>query len=37
MTFIDAGWPAVPQLSHINETDETINQKIIAHIKACWS
>jgi len=37
MTFIDAGWPAVPQLSHVNETDETINQKIITHIKACWS
>lgn len=37
MTFIDAGWPAVPQLGQINETDETINQKIIAHIKACWS
>ena len=35
--FVDAGWPAVPQLGHINETDETINQVIIAHIKACWS
>jgi diadenosine tetraphosphate (Ap4A) HIT family hydrolase len=35
--FVDVGWPAVPQLGQINETDETINQKIIAHIKACWS
>jgi diadenosine tetraphosphate (Ap4A) HIT family hydrolase len=35
--FVDAGWPAVPQLGHINETGETINQSIIAHIKACWS
>lgn len=34
--FVDAGWPAVPQLGHINETNETINQMIIAHIKACW-
>ncbi|MDC8444445.1 MAG: HIT family protein [Nitrosomonas sp.] len=34
--FVDAGWPAVPQLGHINETNETINQMIIARIKACW-
>lgn len=37
MTFIDAGWPAAPQLGHVNETDETINQRIITHIKTCWS
>ncbi len=35
--FVDAGWPAVPQLGHINATGEKINQLIIAHIKACWS
>ncbi len=35
--FVDAGWPAMPQLGHVNETDEEINQRIIAHIKACWS
>lgn len=35
--FVDAGWPAMPQLGHVNETDAEINQRIIAHIKACWS
>jgi len=37
MEFVDTGWPAVPQLGHINETGDKINQLIIAHIKACWS
>lgn len=34
--FTDAGWPAVPKLGQVNETDENTNQLIIAHIKACW-
>lgn len=36
-TFTDAGWPAVPNLGHVNETDAQTNQLIIAHIKTCWS
>ena len=35
--FVDAGWPAVPNLGHVNETDEKINQLIMDHIKSCWS
>lgn len=35
--FVDAGWPAVPNLGHVNETDAEINQLIIDHIKSCWS
>lgn len=35
--FIDAGWPAAPNLGHVNETDEKINQLIVVHIQSCWS
>ena len=35
--FVDAGWPAVPNLSHVNETDEKTNQLIMDQIKSCWS
>ena len=35
--FVDAGWPAVPNLGQVNETDEKANQLIIEHIKSCWS
>ncbi len=35
--FVDAGWPAVPNLGHVNETDEKINQLIMDRIRACWS
>ena len=34
--FTDAGWPAVPNLSHVNATGATVNQQIIDHIQACW-
>ncbi|SEQ79117.1 Diadenosine tetraphosphate (Ap4A) hydrolase [Nitrosomonas sp. Nm51] len=34
--FIDAGWPAAPNLGHVNETGEQTNQLIIEHIKTCW-
>ncbi|MBX3617151.1 HIT family protein [Nitrosomonas sp.] len=34
--FTDAGWPAVPNLSHVNATGAAINQQIIDHIQACW-
>lgn len=36
MEFIDPGWPAVPDLKHINQTDATLNQQIMDHIHACW-
>lgn len=35
--FVDAGWPAVPNLGYINETDEKTNQLIMEHIKSCWA
>ena len=34
--FADAGWPAVPNLGHVNETGAEVNQLIIDHIKSCW-
>ena len=34
--FVDAGWPAVPNLGYVNATDTTINQHIIDHIRSCW-
>lgn len=37
MAFIDAGWPAMPDLSQINKTDAAINQLIVTHILSCWS
>lgn len=36
MEFVDAGWPAVPDLGQVNKTDEQINQLIMGHIKSCW-
>ena len=37
MEFIDAGWPAMPNLSQINTTDAAINERIMNHIRSCWS
>ncbi|NBQ69523.1 MAG: HIT family protein [Nitrosomonadaceae bacterium] len=37
MEFIDAGWPAMPNLSQVNTTDATINQHIMNHLQSCWS
>ena len=34
--FVDAGWPAVPNLSQINKTDTNINQQIMKHLRTCW-
>lgn len=35
--FVDTGWPAMPNLAKINETDTSINQQIMDHIKTCWA
>lgn len=35
-TFLDAGWPGVPDFSRINETNKEINQQIIEHLISCW-
>lgn len=35
--FIDAGWPAMPNLGQINETGAAINQRIMNYIQSCWS
>jgi len=37
MEFIDAGWPAMPNLGQINTTDAAINQHIMNHLQSCWS
>ncbi|SDW10315.1 HIT family protein [Nitrosomonas oligotropha] len=37
MEFIDAGWPAMPNLGQVNITDATINQHIMNHLQSCWS
>lgn len=36
MEFIDAGWPAMPNLGQINKTDATINQLIMEYIQSYW-
>lgn len=35
--FIDAGWPAMPNLGQINATDSAVNELIMDHIQSCWS
>ncbi|WP_297325558.1 HIT domain-containing protein [Nitrosomonas sp.] len=37
LEFIDAGWPAMPDLSQINKTDAATNQLLVTHILSCWS
>ena len=37
MEFIDAGWPAMPNLGQVNTTDAAINQHIMNHLQSCWS
>ncbi len=34
--FIDAGWPAVPNLAQVNQTDTTSNQLIMDQLITCW-
>ena len=34
--FSDAGWPATPNLGHVNETDTEFNQLIIEQIRSHW-
>lgn len=36
MEFVDAGWPAMPNLGQINKTDAMTNQLIMEHIQSCW-
>ncbi|GKS68039.1 diadenosine tetraphosphate (Ap4A) hydrolase [Nitrosomonas sp. PY1] len=36
MKFIDAGWPAMPDLKQVNLTDVTQNDLIMQHIQQCW-
>ncbi|MBA3754896.1 MAG: HIT family protein [Nitrosomonas sp.] len=36
MEFIDAGWPAMPNLGQVNTTDTAINQRIMQHIQFYW-
>ena len=37
MEFIDAGWPAMPNLGQVNTTDAAINRHIMNHLQSCWS
>ncbi|MBP6058365.1 MAG: HIT family protein [Nitrosomonas sp.] len=36
MAFMDAGWPAMPNLGQVNKTDTAINQLIMEHIQFYW-
>jgi len=36
LEFTDAGWPAVPNLGHVNATDSAVNQQIIEHLQSYW-
>ena len=35
-TFLDAGWPGVPDFNRINETNKEMNQQIIEQLISCW-
>ena len=36
LEFTDAGWPAAPNLGHVNATDAAVNQQIINVLQSCW-
>lgn len=36
LEFTDAGWPAAPNLGHVNATDAAVNQQIINALQSCW-
>ena len=36
LEFTDAGWPAAPNLGHVNATDAAVNQQIIGVLQSCW-
>lgn len=36
LEFTDAGWPAAPNLGHVNATDAAVNQQIIDVLQSCW-
>jgi diadenosine tetraphosphate (Ap4A) HIT family hydrolase len=36
LEFTDTGWPAVPNLGHVNATDFAVNQQIIEHLQSYW-
>ena len=35
-TFVDRGWPGVPDLAKGNESGPQLNQALIAHLKGTW-
>ncbi|MGG7055005.1 HIT family protein [Nitrosomonas sp. ANs5] len=35
-TFVDAGWPGVPDFGKTNATDSAANQRIIEHLAVHW-
>lgn len=36
ITFLDAGWPVMPNLAQTNKTDTATNQLILEHIQSYW-
>lgn len=36
LEFTDAGWPAVPNLGHVNATGSAVNQQLIEHLQSFW-
>ncbi len=36
LEFTDAGWPAAPNLGHVNATSSAVNQRIIEHLQSFW-
>lgn len=35
-TFVDAGWPKVPDFGKVNETNASMNRQIVDHLISCW-
>lgn len=36
LEFTDAGWPAAPNLGHVNATGSAVNQQLIEHLQSFW-
>lgn len=36
VSFLDPGWPALPNLGFTNETDAALHSALVDHLKAAW-
>jgi diadenosine tetraphosphate (Ap4A) HIT family hydrolase len=36
VTFVDAGWPALPRLDAVTATTVAVNAELLSRIRSCW-